>query len=245
MLKLIMALSRTSKIAKVHPVEKILLTIIPIVVLGFSHKVLPVVLNIIFFIILHIICGNNRKIVGKFTLEIAAFAAFSSITFVFDYGINYSIVIILKSLSAGLCLSFFSLTTPIDDALFIFSKNHALKDICDIAKSMERFLVLIDEEFYILNNSIKARGGFDGIKLKIVNTGKMAGLLFVNTMNRWKEIKDGLDCRGYRGYTPYITREFNFSLTRFIFICVYIVVLVTVIFLFNKNNITFLQLLSR
>ncbi|MBC2580769.1 cobalt ABC transporter permease [Clostridium sp. DJ247] len=233
-----MALSKISKVSKVHPVEKIILSIFPIVVIGFSHKAFPIILNIIVFILLHVLCENNRKVVVKFTFEIAAFAAFSSITFVFDYGINYCFIILLKSLSAALCLSFFSLTTPIDDALFIFSKYHWLKDICDIAKSMERFLVIIDEEYGILYNSIKARGGFDGVKLKIRNTGKMAGLLFVNTMNRWKCIKDGLDSRGYRGYTPYLTKEFNFSMLRFMAVCIYIVLLGSLIFVLNNNIIS-------
>ena len=106
MLKLILALSRTSRISNVHPVEKVFLSIFPIIIIGFTHKVIPVIINIIIFIILHMICKNNRAIVIKFAIEIATFAAISSITFVFDYGVSYCGVIILKSLSAGLCLSF-------------------------------------------------------------------------------------------------------------------------------------------
>lgn len=192
MLKLILTLSKISRISHIHPVEKIVLSLFPIVVMGFSQKPAPIILNILIFIILHILCKNNKKIVTKFTLEIGAFAAFSSITFVFDYGWRYCFIILLKSLSAGLCLSFFSLTTPIDDVLHICSRFNYLKDICDIIKSMERFLVVIDDECHILYNSIKSRGGFDGFKLKIVNTGKMLGLLFVNTMNRWKNVKDAI-----------------------------------------------------
>lgn len=231
MLKLIMALSKINKISNIHPVEKIILSMFPIVAIGFCEKSIPIILNIIAFIILHLVCKNNKKIVVKFTLGIAAFAAFSSITLVFDYGLEYCGVILLKSLSAGLCLSFFSLTTPVDDVLLIFSKYSWLKDICDIAKSMERFLFLIDEEYHIMYNSIKARGGFDGLKLKIVNTGKMAGLLFINTMHRWKSIKEGLDSRGYRGYMPYLKKDFNFSYLRLGNICIYMVFLSILIYI--------------
>ncbi len=229
MLKLILALSRTSRIANIHPAEKIILSLFPIVVIGFSHKPAPIILNIIIFIMLHILCKNNKKIVTKFTLEIGLFAAFSSITFIFDYGWKYCFIILLKSLSAGLCLSFFSLTTPIDDALFIFAKHDWLRDICDIAKSMERFLVVIDAECHILYDSIKSRGGFNGFKLKIINTGKMAGLLFVNTMNRWKDIKEALDSRGYRGYMPYLDKNFDFSILRVVIISTYLASLIFII----------------
>lgn len=231
MLKLIMALSRTSRIAYVHPVEKVFLSMLPIIIIGFTHRSIPVILNIIIFILLHILCKNNRDIVIKFAFEIAAFAAISSITFVLDYGVNYCGVVILKSLSAGLCLSFFALTTPIDDALSLMAKNKWLKDICDIAKTMERFLVVINDEYSILYNSIKSRGGFDNYKLVIRNTGKMAGLLFVNTMHRWSSIKDGIDSRGYRGYMPYLQKDFDFSYLRFGTICVYVFCLATLIYM--------------
>lgn len=239
MLKLIMALSKISKLSNIHPGEKMLLSIFPIAAIGFSHSVVPIILNIIVFIILHAYSKNNRKIVTKFTLEIGAFAAFSSITFMFDYGLSYCAIILLKSLSAGLCLSFFSLTTPIDDVLLILSKHNWLKDLCDITKSMERFLIVIDEEYYILYNSIKSRGGFDGFKLRIRNTGKMAGLLFINTMNRWKSIKDGIDSRGYRGYTPYLAKEFNFSFFRLGAVCLYTITLTLAIYTFNNSPILF------
>lgn len=230
MLKLILAMSKNSSVSYIHPIEKIFLSILPIVIIGFTHNSIPVILNIIMFIFLHLICKNNKKVVIKFSSEIAAFAAISSITFVLDYGIGYCTVIILKSLSAGLCLSFFALTTPMDDVLGIMAKHNWLRDICDIAKTMERFLVVINDEYIILHNSIKSRGGFDSFKLKIRNTGKIAGLLFVNTMYRWSSIKDGIDSRGYKGYMPYLQKEFSFSYLRFGAICIYILGLAMVIY---------------
>lgn len=128
-------------------------------------------------------------------------------------------------------MAFFSLTTPIDDSLHVFSKFNCLKDICDIAKTMERFLIVIDDERHIIYNSIKSRGGFDGFKLKIVNTGKMAGLLFVNTMNRWQNIKEAIESRGYRGYMPYLDKNFDFSRIRFFLINTYLLSLILIIYM--------------
>jgi cobalt/nickel transport system permease protein len=79
----------------------------PIIMIGFTKNPIIIIGNIIFFVIMHKMAENNMKIVLKFTSHIAVFAAFSSLTFVFDYGIKYVGIILLKSLSAGLCLSFF------------------------------------------------------------------------------------------------------------------------------------------
>lgn len=235
MLKLIMALARRNKLTNVHPVEKILLAVMPIIVMGFVKNPIIIIGNILFFVLLHLRLRNNKKIVTKFTLEIAGFAAFSSITLLFDYGWGYAVIIVLKSLSAGLCLSFFSLTTPIDQVLYLFSKNNWLKDMCDIAKSMERFLVIINEEYNIMYCAMKSRGGFDGVSATIRNTGKMAALLFVNTMERWKSISDGINSRCYKGYMPYLDEKFDFSKVRFALICLYNILLISFTVFFNNR----------
>ncbi|MBC2397773.1 cobalt ECF transporter T component CbiQ [Clostridium tetanomorphum] len=232
-----MALSRRNKLTNVHPIEKILLAVMPIIVMGFVKNPIIIIGNILFFVLLHIKIRNNMKIVVKFALEIAGFAAFSSITFVFDYGWKYAGIIVLKSLSAGLCLSFFSLTTPIDQVLYLLSKNKWLKDICDIAKSMERFLVIINEEYNIMYSAMKSRGGFDNFSLKIKSTGKMAALLFVNTMTRWESIKEGINSRCYRGYMPYLDTTFDFSKGRFALIFFYDIILILCTVILNNKLI--------
>lgn len=221
MIRIIDAFSRISKLKAVHPIEKIILCILPIIFLNFSRSIFPLILNILFFLVLHIKFKNPLSIVRNFILGLMSFSLISSIPIYFDYGLAYCILINLKAASAGMSFSFLVLTTPLDDILYLFSKYELLRDICDVTKSLERFLILIEDEYMILYHSIKARGGFDSFSLKIKNTGKMAGLLFVNTMKRWKDIKDGIDSRGYKGYTCYLSRDFKHSFTRFLFICAY------------------------
>lgn len=221
MLRLIIALSKTSKLSNIHPIEKTLLALGPIIIGGFALKPVPLILNILTFILIHIICRNPIRIVIKFMLATTLFALFSSITFVFDYGIEYCTIILLKSMSGGIGLAFMALSTPIDDILYLGSKHRALRDVCDIAKSMERFLILIEDEYITLFRSIKSRKGFDTFSLKVKNTGKMAGLLFINTIRRWTEIRDGINSRCYRGYMPYMEKEFDFSVKRLSCILIY------------------------
>ena len=221
MFRLVSILSKNSKIVHIHPIEKILLAVIPIILMGYSNSIYPLILNILVFSILHVVCKNPFKIVWKFTLAAAAFASISSITLIFDYGWYYCFVLVLRTLSSGVCLSYLALTTPMDDILYFCSKNTYLRDISDIAKSMERFIMLIEDEYVVLYNAIKSRNGFSSLSLKIRNTGKMAGLLFVNTMKRWEDIKNAINTRCYRGDMSYLQKEFDYSIARMLLILLY------------------------
>ena len=228
-----MALSKMSKLASVHPIEKLILVIIPIILNSFTVKPLIIIVNIIFFIVLHIICKNSLKIVASFVVASAGFALLSSVTFVFDYGIYFCMIILLKAVSGGICISFLALTTPMEDILFVIAKIPGLRDVCDIAKLMERFLILIEDEAIILYKSIKSRGGFDSFKLKLRNTGKLAGLLFVNTLKRWTSIKEGITSRCYNGLMPCITSKFVISKKRIILVIGYNLLLVMLLISIN------------
>jgi cobalt/nickel transport system permease protein len=214
MFRLISAYSKNSKYNLIHPMEKIILTIFPIVILGFTKSAIPLLINIAFFTLLHLICKNPIKMVGKFAVTLTLFGLISTITFVFDYGIYYSLVVVLKTLSGAMALSFLALTTPIDDIFYFTSKMNWLSDITDIAKNMERFIVLIEDEYQTMYKAMLVRGGFSGFKAKIHDTGKLAGLLFVNSMKRWREIKDSIDARCCRGCMVYMGKEFRVSRLR-------------------------------
>jgi cobalt/nickel transport system permease protein len=229
MLRIITALAKISKLSSIHPLEKLILALVPLVIIGFARSPVPVLFNVAFFIMLHIISKNSMRIAAKFTFAMAGFAFISSVTFIFDYGVGFIFVLVLKSLSGGLCLSYLALTTPMDDILYLISRVNGLRDVSDLAKNMERFLILIEDEYHVIYYAIKARGGFDCFKNKIRNTGKMAGILFINTIKRWSHIKDAINSRCYKGHMPYLSKKFNFSLMRFAFICVYNFILIILV----------------
>ncbi|GAA0115497.1 CbiQ family ECF transporter T component [Clostridium senegalense] len=199
MLKTIIAYSKISKESHRHPLEKLCLCIFPMIILGFVHKPLPLILNIFIFLILHIKANNPKDIVLKFNIGILSFSLLSSITLLFVYNFNYILVIILKGVSGGMCISYLTLTTPLDHILSLVSKITPLQDICDIAKSMELYILLINDEASSIYNAMSCRHGFHSFKSKIKNMSKLAGLLFLNTLKRWPEIQDGLYNRCYAG----------------------------------------------
>ncbi len=229
MFREIIALSKTSNEALKHPLEKIILCIIPIIALGFSKSFIPLIINIIFFIGMNLIKKHSYKIVLKFSLGTALFASISAITFVFDYGIAYTLLIILKAFSAGLCIAYLSLTTPMDDILNMLHKIDALKEVCDIAKNMERFIILLEDEYVIMINSVKSRNGFANFNLKVKNMGKIAGLLFINTMKRWRDIKDAINTRCYRGELAYMAVYSHMNMKNSILIIIYLCILLSVV----------------
>ncbi|EYE89218.1 cobalt ABC transporter permease [Fervidicella metallireducens AeB] len=228
MFRIVTAYAKNSKLANIHPYEKAAFCIIPILIIGFTRSILMPAINILVFIALHIISKNPLKLVLKFVLGILGFALMSSVTFVFDYGIGYCLIVLLKCLSGGLAVTYLAFTTPIDDLLYVISKNENLRDICDIAKSMQRFLILIEDEFFILHSAVKARGGFDDFKSKVLNSGKVAGLLFINTFRRWKEIKEAINSRCYRGHTCYFHKNFSSSTKRRFAIFLYNLILLII-----------------
>ena len=99
---------------------------------------------------------------------------------------------------------------------------------------MIRYLILIEDEFSLIKGAMRSRCGFDTTRGKIKNGAKVMGVLFVNTMKRWREISDAVNSRGYSGKTVYFDREFNFSRKRFTLECIYIICLILIVIKFDK-----------
>lgn len=228
MFRIVTAYAKNNKFSKIHPLEKALLCILPAFIIGFSSNFMLPAINIVMFLILHIIADNPLKLVFKLIGGVFLFTVFSSITFAFDYGIAYCLLVLVKCISGVCSLTFLMMTTPLDDFLNIFSRYEGLREICDIVKSMERFLILIEDEFLILNNSMKSRGGYDSFSLRVKNLSRVAGLLFINTLERWKEIRNALESRCYSGSTSYFYKSFSISKKRKYAICIYHIFLIMI-----------------
>ncbi|KNF07341.1 cobalt ABC transporter permease protein CbiQ [Gottschalkia purinilytica] len=234
MLRTIINLSKVNKLSKVHPIEKIILFLFPIVILAFVRDLtMPVLLNIAVMIVLNMIIESPKHILIKFVKGIFIFSLLTSITVVFDYGIKHTVILILKSLSGVLCIFSFVITTPMEDVFYLTSNIKGVREINDIAKNMIRFLILVEDEYFIITKAMESRLGLNSVGYKIKNIGKILGILFINILNRWKEIKDSIDSRGYSGKTVYMERDYKFSGKRFLGICLYNIILVTSIFYAN------------
>jgi len=212
MLRLIAAFAAESRISSVHPFQKAALFLLPVVILGFSKEsAVPAAYALAATLIMHIYFRSPLFLVVKLAAGMLIFSLLTSLAMLYDFGAPFVAVLILKSVAGMLSILLFSLHTPMDDLLCSLSRSGLLRDMCDIAKSTLRFLVLIEDELQMMTLAAKSRSGFGSFKRKISTTGKIAGLLFINTMERWKDIKCATDSRCYRGVIPYSPKNFEHS----------------------------------
>lgn len=212
MLRLIAAFAAESRIASVHPLQKAALFLLPVVLLGFNKEsIMPAAYALAATLIMHISFRSPLFLVLKLATGMLIFSLLTSLAMLYDFGVPFVALLVLKSVAGMLSILLFSLHTPMDDLLCSLSRSGLLRDMCDIAKSTLRFLVLIEDELQMMTLAAKSRSGLGSFKRNISTTGKIAGLLFVNTMERWKDIKCATDSRCYRGVIPYAQKSFKFS----------------------------------
>ncbi|GAB6168922.1 cobalt ECF transporter T component CbiQ [Clostridium carnis] len=219
--------SLNSKYREIHPLEKIFLVIVSLVSCSYTKNIYFICFNILLIIVLNLLAKNPLKIVSKFLAIISLFSLFTAITLLIDrYTINYILILILRGINGGVSIGFLALTTPINHIVYILSKWEYTKDIGDIIKSMERFIIILEDDFSITLKAIKSRAGFNGFKGSVIDFGKLCGVSFKNLINRWKEIDLALKNRCYIGRHNY---SYNFNKNNKIIIGIIIYTTITII----------------
>ena len=207
MLREINLYSSNSKLLKVHPIEKILLISISLICCSYTENIYLIVLNIILLSILNKIAKNPWSIIKKFIYISLVFSISTAITMIWQgQSLEEILLIVCRGVNGAITLSFLSLTTPINQIVAFISKYESIRDIADIVKAMERFIILIEEDFSITFKAMKSRGGFRNFKRSLNDYGKAFGLILKNIFIRWKEISLSLQNRCYNG-------KFNYSFT--------------------------------
>lgn len=227
MLREVSLYSINSRYSKIHPIEKLFLVLTSLIYCSYSKSWYLILINILFFIILNLKAGNPLKIVYKFIFAVLLFGVITSITLFFQsYEMKYILIILLRGINGAFTIAFFALTTPINHMVYIMNKWEYTRDIGDIIKTMERFIILLEGDCFISFNAIKSRGGFDGFINSIKDFGKCCGIVFRNMMIRWQEINISLKNRCYNGKHTY-SYEFNLSKLRLVSIILYIFTIIT------------------
>ena len=229
MIRLINLYALNSKYAKVHPLEKVLLVFISLISCSYTENIYLIMLNIIFFSILSINAKNSFNMIKKFLTIVIIYSIFTTITLMVTYDVKYIIVLLLRGVNGGLTISFLALTTPLNHIVYLMSRNNLTREIADIAKSMETFILVIEKDFDVTFKAMKSRGGFGSFKKSIKDFAKVCSIVMRNLFFRWKEISEGLKNRCYNGKYNY-NYIFNISKKRILLILFYgIVVLIIII----------------
>ena len=217
-----------------HPVEKFLLCILPIIIMGFVEIWSILFVNILCFIGIHYIAKTPYKKVVKIVSSILTFYFISSVILLFDRGIYFSVLMILRGISASLCLALFIFTTPFDYLLHYLSQFEPIRDLCDISKTTERFFILLEDEGRQIVLAMKSRGGFNGVKGRVKDMMRVLILSFNNSLERWKITREVLAARSYRGKHYYGQALYAYKPSRTVGIVLYNIALIIIIIWFRK-----------
>lgn len=227
MLREVSLYSSNSKYSNIHPIEKLLLVLISLISSSYTNNIYVLVVNILFFVFLNLKARNPLKIVWEFFFASLFFGGITTVALFFQgYAIKYVFIILLRGINGAFTIAFFSLTTPINHIVYVMSKWEYTIDIGDIIKTMERFIILLEGDFYISFDAIKSRGGFDGFVNSIKDFSKCCGIVFRNMMIRWQDINLSLKNRCYNGKHTY---NYKFSLSKLglVFIILYLFTIIT------------------
>jgi len=223
MIKEVILYSTSSRGRLVNPVEKLIFVLTAVISSNYFNTPLPFVINSGVFFFLHLYFKTPFNKVLKLIAEIAGFYFASSLIFIADKNIKGFLIANAKGVVNSSALTFLIFTTPVDDFLYLMSNTVFLKEIADLAKTMERFILLLEDELSLMILSAKARGGFDGFLNGIRSSAKIAALLLTDVLNRWKSIDEAISSRCFSGKIPYSKRKFNRSGKRIILIFLFTV----------------------
>ncbi|MGL4570395.1 MAG: energy-coupling factor transporter transmembrane component T family protein [Clostridium sp.] len=233
MIRLINLYSNNSKLAYIHPVEKIIIVLFSLIGCSYTKNIYIIVANIFLFLLLNIIAKNPLVIVKKFISVAFIFTVFTSITMFWQgQSISLILLVVLRGINGAITLSFLALTTPINHIVAVISKFEYTRDIADIINQMERFIMLLEEDFNLTFKAIRCRGGFSSFRKSVKDYGLGFGIIFKNLISRWREINISLKNRNYRGRHNY---SFNFKFNKIIIslVVLYFILLVGFIIAFK------------
>lgn len=225
-IRLINLYSNSSKLLLVHPLEKLTFMLASLIVCSYTESLELIIINIAILIIVNLIARNPWEMLNKFIFISLVFSISTSVSMLWQqqpYELIY--LVILRGINGAITIAFFSLTTPINHLVYIMSKSSITRDIGDIIKSMERFIILLEDDIKITFVAIRSRGGFAGCSNSIKDYGRGFSIVFKNLFMRWREIQLALDNRCYSGKLSYI-ESFKYNWLSIICISTYILLLV-------------------
>lgn len=212
-----------NKMSNVHPAEKLLILLIPLLCCAYTEEYKVIMFNIIIVALLGFFSKTSGKMIRKFIYIAMVFAFGSIIPFIFEQRYSLVVLFLLRTINGAVAISIFALTTPINHLVYLMSKNNYLSEIADIAKSLETFLSILEEDFMVTLKAMRSRG--EGLRYidKLKSISKACGVVLKNLLYRWKEINEGLKNRCYIGKYHY-SYSFKINYKNYIFAIAYFII---------------------
>ncbi|TDF93189.1 cobalt ECF transporter T component CbiQ [Paenibacillus piri] len=114
-----------------------------------------------------------------------------------DSGVHASLLLLCRTAACVSCLSFMMLTTPVSELLQVMKWLRMPSLVIELMLIMYRFLFLLDTAAHDMYTAQMARGGHSGFKSRLADTASLVVRLFTKTMQRYKQLANGLIARGF------------------------------------------------
>lgn len=238
---------RDIAINKIHPLSKLLSTILYIVIVlsfdkydlkGLSAMVLYPLINMILYDISIKRCFKRLKpvliiisavgIINPFVDRKAVFVFFG---ITITSGLISMITLMLKGIFAVMASYILIVTTSIEKICYSLRVLHVPKIIVSVVLFIYRYIIVLLKETEKLVDAYLLRApGQKGVNFKV--WGSLAGMLLLRSMDRAEEVYESMVLRGYNG-EYYIESEKSY----FIYSILYLAIWTGVILLFRFIHI--------
>ncbi|MGB9938132.1 MAG: cobalt ECF transporter T component CbiQ [Methanobacterium sp.] len=211
--------AHSNALRNINPKFKVLFALLTLIICIVSTS--PIIPLLVALIVSSIIIFK-AKIPAKFYFKLLSIpVAFALITFffmtlffgmtepwfnlgifnfvVYKDGFNLGFLVFSRILGAFTCLSFLSLTTPMNDIFSILESMKIPKVVVEISMLMYRYIFVFLEEIQNMHHAQQTRMGYSNLKNSFKSSGLLISNLFIRTWIRGEQIYITMESRCYGG----------------------------------------------
>ncbi|RNB89631.1 cobalt ECF transporter T component CbiQ [Brevibacillus fluminis] len=145
-------------------------------------------------LLIEITAASHLPANSLYAIHVSAWAVYLS-----KAGLEKAVILFSRSIASFACLSFILLTVPFAEMMQVLKRLRVPTLICELLMVMYRFVFVIWEAAAQLYVGQQARGGYNGIRAGLKDAGMLVRMLFVRTMQRYRQLSIGLAARGFQG----------------------------------------------
>lgn len=217
----------------IHPRDKMMFALATMLLCLFSHWVIP---PLIILLTMGVLTTARAKVPGRFYLKLFLILAgsivigaiavgftvsptrFNSLWEVkiasyhlgfTQAGLNYAVLLLLRSLGATSCLLFLALTTPLEDITHQLERWKVPYIMIEMMTLIYRFIFVFWEQAVTIHTAQAARLGHVDIKTSLRSLGYLISSLFINVMDRAQVLYWALIARGYTDSLRVLEEEYE------------------------------------
>ncbi|MGG0655823.1 cobalt ECF transporter T component CbiQ [Rummeliibacillus pycnus] len=249
-----------NRLAKTHPVEKIVLALF---LLLFSLTVKDALISLITFFLMSSLTVLVAKIPWQYYSKLlcipGVFLLSSMISILLSFtqhpelihssiwqshlmnwtvyisaqSVEMSIQLFFSVLSSISCLYFLTLTTPVHELMHVLKKCKVPQLLIELIELTYRFIFVFLEKSVQIFQSQNSRLGYLSVKLGMHSLGLLISSLFVHVFKRSKELSIAMNSRGYDESIIYLEDSYQYSARNWTIILMIFLVIIVVFIQFG------------